>query len=315
MTIKFEVDQIKLLELFISKTYFAAMRDEWERMINHVEACLSSYMSNLSPNYRSKPLQDQPDVAWGHRVLPNFRQTMEGLNTGFILLTHGDMSGLAYANGVRSDYKGQMEYGSDWMEPDDAQKYDDAIYSAMVMAHNIGITEAAEWTSLKPSKHLKELQLASQQASFRSYKVNMNVSVRSGNKITVNGIYVPDLEQGCPQFLNSGRLFSPKTSVYVRSKDLLDPITGEKYDEHRFYEEKDCIWYLIERCDGAESTTDSVHAATTLCINGGEQCSQSGYYFTPASPNSRSWFEAGSLMPLLSTEYGMTIWQWDLNQK
>jgi hypothetical protein len=89
--------EIYLLERYTSLDYFADLRDTWAEMVKHVESCLESFMQNLPADYRSTSLPEQPDVVWGQRVLPNFRDTLQGLNTGFILLTHGDFKGLTFA--------------------------------------------------------------------------------------------------------------------------------------------------------------------------------------------------------------------------
>jgi len=109
--------EIYLLERYISLEYFSELRETWEKMIRHIESCLDNFMRNLPRNYRSRPVPEQPDVVWGHRVLPNFRNTLQGLNTGFILLTHGDYKGLSYASGPSVILKDSPIIGQDgWSE-------------------------------------------------------------------------------------------------------------------------------------------------------------------------------------------------------
>jgi tetratricopeptide (TPR) repeat protein len=50
-------------------------------------------------------------------------------------------------------------------------------------------------------------------------------------------------------------------------------------------------------------------------INGGNPCPKSGYWFTPAQVNSLRHFEKGEIMPVLGSDYGDTVWQWDRNYK
>jgi len=52
-------------------------------------------------------------------------------------------------------------------------------------------------------------------------------------------------------------------------------------------------------------------AEQSLRVAGGKTCPKTGYYFTPAHPDSRKCFSEGELMPLLHSNYGETIWQWD----
>lgn len=44
------------------------------------------------------------------------------------------------------------------------------------------------------------------------------------------------------------------------------------------------------------------------------RCEVSGFYFTPASQGSRRYFKQNEIFPNVESNYGKTIWQWDLNQ-
>lgn len=68
--------EIYLLERFSSKEYYMQMQDAWAAMLEYLEDCLQRFMRRLPPNYRRRPLPEQPDIAWGGTVLPNFRNTM-----------------------------------------------------------------------------------------------------------------------------------------------------------------------------------------------------------------------------------------------
>lgn len=312
MLIKFQDEQVRLLELFSSPCYFGAMRDKWEEMIGHVESCLEVYMTRLPRNYRSKPLPDQPDIVWGHRILPNFRYTLENLNEAYIKLTHGDISALGYANSVKRDFKGQLDYIADWMNEEDRKTYEDNVFAAVEIAHNIVLTDEAAWQSLDSPRFKKELDRFSESPSSRSYRINSRISVHSGEKTIVNGIYVPDVEHTCPQFLSTHRKRAPLTSVCVGTEDLFDPQNGEKYDQQNIYEEVECTWYLIEGSDhNPASDTNATHRPQLLRVTSDQLCPQTGFYFSPALPNSRKRFVKGDVMPSLKSTYGQTIWQWD----
>lgn len=311
MQIKFKDEQVRLLELFSSTHYFGTMRDKWEEMLRHAEACLETYMARLPPDYRSKPLPDQPDVAWGHRVLPNFRYTLEKLNEAYIELTHGDKSALGYANSVRNDFKGQLDYIADWMSKNDRKIYEDNIYSAVALAHNIVLTDEAAWQSLDSPCFTEELARFSA-SIFRNYRINNNVFVRSGEKTIVNGIYAPNVEQACPQFLSTHHKQAPLTSVHIGTEDLIDPISGEKYDQRLIYKEVECTWYLIDGIDENQiSNANNAQTPQLIRVVAGQPCPQTGFYFSPALPNSRKNFVEGDAMPSLDSTYGQTIWQWD----
>lgn len=315
MSITLNETEIKLLELFSSPEYFAKMRDKWEKMILHTESCLENYMARLPLNYRSRTLPEQPDITWGHRVLPNFRTTLEQLNKAFILLTHGNSEALGYADNVRSDFKGQLDYSPDWMSEADQKKYGENIYRAMTMAHNISVTEHAWWDRIEASSQIDEFTEFPELSSPCNYQVNKSIYVRSGEKPRVAGIYLPDIVNCCPQFLGSHHKMAPLTSMWTGTEDLIDPRSGEKYDEQNIYKKVECTWYLIERSENNKASDSSpAHAYQFLRIAAGNMCPRAGYYFTPAAPGSRRRFVEGEVMPSLSSTYGQTIWQWEEGQ-
>ncbi len=51
-------------------------------------------------------------------------------------------------------------------------------------------------------------------------------------------------------------------------------------------------------------------------VPGGQPCPQSGWWHTPARTNSRRYFKAGEVMPVIEgSAYGETFWLWDANQE
>lgn len=315
MRFAFQEDEIKLLELFSSLQYFGRMRDKWEEMILHTESCLEAYINNLELNYRSKPLPEQPDIVWGHRVLPNFRYTLEQLNKAYILLAHGDADALGYSDNVRSDFKGQLDYRPDWMNEADQKIFDNTLSRAATMAHNISITEHAWWDRIESGSHIEEFAEFPELSSTCNYRVNKSVYVRSGDETQVTGIYAPDMENCCPQFLGTHHKTAPLTKMWIGTEDLIHPETGEKYDEQKIYKKVECTWYLIERSENNRASEAGTSQTNQLLrITAGNRCPRAGFYFTPAFPDSRKHFAQGEMMPSLDSTYGQTIWQWDENQ-
>ncbi len=51
-----------------------------------------------------------------------------------------------------------------------------------------------------------------------------------------------------------------------------------------------------------------------LRCEAGQPCPRAGYWLTPAQTDSRQHFEQGQLMPSLGGDYGLTVWQWDVQQ-
>lgn len=83
--------------------------------------------------------------------------------------------------------------------------------------------------------------------------------------------------------------------------------------------ERPCEWYFVEVIEGEWESTELVPAhvkahETTPRVPGGDICRQAGFYFTPAVPDSRQFFALGDTTPDPQTQYGKTIWQWDIVQ-
>jgi hypothetical protein len=317
MPLQIKPQEIYLLERYRSLGYFEEMRDTWEKMVKHVESCLQSYLSNLPAKYRSMPLPEQPDVVWAHRVLPNFRDTLHDLYTGFILLSHGDVSALNYAHGPKNDYKGQLDYSTNWMSTEDRDLYESLLMKAKTMAVHITATEGAYWRPRDLSDYSDQFEPLNPPDQWPTYRINQKISVRTGTKTPRSGIYVPDLADSCAEFLSTNYAEAPQAYVVVGFRDLLDPGTGEKYGEEPILEKKDCVWHLVERIDdrNTRESSDVIRSTQTVRVAAGNSCPETGFYFTPARSDSRRLFKKGDAMPDFDADYGTTIWQWDSDQK
>ncbi|MGM3411928.1 PoNe immunity protein domain-containing protein [Ralstonia holmesii] len=56
------------------------------------------------------------------------------------------------------------------------------------------------------------------------------------------------------------------------------------------------------------------YALSHLRCEAGQTCPQAGWWLTPAKTNSRRHFKQGEVMPAVASDYGSTIWQWDIDQ-
>jgi hypothetical protein len=202
------------------------------------------------------------------------------------------------------------------MSAEDRDLYDNLISEAAKMAGYITATEGAYWGPLTLSNHPEIVETLDPPAQYPSYHVNQTISVRTGTKTPQSGIYVPDLEDSCAQFLSTDYDQAPQAYVIVGLVDLLDPVTGEKYDEEPILEKRDCTWYLVERAPDSEEVQqpDVVQSDQLMRVAAGRPCPETGFYFTPARADSRKLFKEGDVMPDVGADYGTTIWQRDLNQ-
>ncbi|TWI69234.1 hypothetical protein IP91_00300 [Pseudoduganella lurida] len=286
-------------------------------MVAHVERCLDRFTNDLPPDYRDRPLPEQPDIVWGELVLPNFRDTLKSLNEGHALLAAGDFQGLDHANGPLNDSKGQQDFGSGWMRPADEATYGMLLNRAVMMAMNIQATEAGYWA---PGDLTTDYDAGTRGPMpllphWPVYRTSPTVQVRTGEPLTRTGIFLPDIPDSCAQFLHAANGNAPQTLVRIGLRDLSDASTGEKYGIEPQDELRDCTWILVERSgeDGpvvAPSSLDTVQ----LRITGGSTCPRTGFWLTPASTGSRRRFVQGETMPSFESAYGATLWQWDGDQ-
>lgn len=307
--------EIYLLERYSSVEYFRELRDTWGNMVTHVESALDKFMHNLPLDYRNRPLPEQPDAVWGEQVLPNFRETYQSLCDGLTLLINGDLNGLGYSNGPLNDFKGQREFWAEWMEPDDLERYRQLLIQATTLAKNILTTEESQWRPGDLSNKFDAVARGPTDipANLPNYKLNHSITAKTGERAPKAGIYLPDIDDSCAEFLSIQYSDAPDAMVYLKDEILLHPTTKVPYATNRIYEERPCVWTLVEQ-DNVSPSTPSLISSPTLRVEAGMPCPQAGFYFSPANENSRRHFIKGELLPKFESDYGLVIWQWDLNQ-
>ncbi|WP_292934427.1 hypothetical protein [Noviherbaspirillum sp.] len=314
MTTPLVPQEIFLLERFCSLERYGEMRDAWHAMLSEAEDFLARFMRNLPPEYRKRPLQQQPDIVWGERVLPNFRETMHILNDGYIKLSHGNYGALSVANGVTGDVRGQtMDYSAAWMDEVEAgaeARHYKLLCKANDLAWPIMRTSSAIWSPGSLTTNYDEVigEPLNPPPTWPTYRLNRQVTVRSGDRVSQTGIYLPDVDHGFPTLLikSDDPLLGEANEALV----MIDPSTSTKR------EYRPALWTLVERVANESEilTALSLTAPPRQRSEGGQPCPQSGYWFTPAKLHSRRYFKEGEIMPVMSSDYGSTIWQWDPNQ-
>lgn len=308
--------EIFLLERYSSVDYFAEMRDAWSAMVKHAEQCLDVFVHALPPDYRRRPLYKQPDIVWGERVLPNFRDTLAGLDDAFIRLTHGDKAALSYANGVSNDFAGfSRDHSSEWMdEPNVAkviangsERFWDLLAEATERASNINPTWGGYWVTGGLTARYTEADRGPlcPPPEWPTYRLNSKVRATTGKPVPCTGIYLPDCNDSVAALMIGGRDAPPATVGY-------DPKTMQNVAETSTY------WTLIERIaergGGVAGASDPIQAGVRLRCEAGQPCPREGFWFTPARVDSRRLFKAGETMSEVGGDYGATIWQWDEQQ-
>jgi hypothetical protein len=246
---KINPQEIYLLERYTSLTYFGEMRDAWEVMIKHVEACLDRFVRNLPRNYLKRPLHEKPDIVWGQRVLPNFRDTFQGLCDGYIQLSHGDTEAFGYADGLLGDSKGASDFWSGWMGEADEETYRNLLSAATTIAMSIMATDGAYWDAGELGERYDPEARGPLNAPVQwpQYRLVPSAQVATGAAVLQTGIYVPSLDNSCAQYLSPVLPEAPEASVFIRMEDLFASDTKEKYGEEEVFEKHPCIWTLVER--------------------------------------------------------------------
>lgn len=301
--------EIYLLERYSSLAYFGEMRDHFAAMVKAADDALAEFMRHLPPDYRNRPLHEQPDAVWGERVLPNLRWTLKGLNEGYIVLSHGDWDALGMAGNVKTAFAGiSRDYSWEWMPEAFLNAYDAKRRLCHSPASNISITSLGDWSpgNLTTKYHEVRGPLAPP-LSWPQYRLVPSVRVKTDDKVPRNGVYLPDLPGSCAQVLIEGY----KAWSATVSRNPNDP-------EDRSFDERPAIWTLVERIadsgGGIPGDPDPIKAGVRLRCEAGQPCPRAGFWFTPAQANSRRSFNAGESMPDLRSAWGATIWQWDEQQ-
>lgn len=307
-----------LLERYTSLEYYGRMRDAWEAMVHYVEDLLDRYMQHLPDAYRKRPLPKQPDVVWGERVLPNFRDTLQLLYDGYIKFSHGDWEQLRRSSGISGDFRGQGEFWPGWMDEVEAgasDKYFDLIVKASHFAGRINGTGEASWPQGLLSHRYKRSPFDPWEAlsAWPRYRLNPAIRVATGESVIHHGLYWPEAPDAAVQFL----LPSVEGKAWTMAPEACVGLSesGVQYDHT-----ESTTWIKVERVSGQTVTDGTANLLAEQGtrpehVSAGKPCPHTGWWFTPAKANSRRHFNQGDVFPAIDgSAYGDTYWQWSPDQ-
>lgn len=288
--------EIYLLERYSSPAYFKEMRDAFAMMLEAAEYALELFVNDLPFDYRNRPINRQPDIVWGERVLPNLRSTLDSLNVGYQELLNGDLAAIGYGGNVKSDFRAiSMDYDIDWMPKQQQVDYDKWERRAAMLAFNMEITSYFGWKigSLTERYTTESRGPLNPPESWPIYRLNPQYSVELDEIVPVAGIYVPDRADASAQVLLDGMLaneayvgYDPETMQAVG----MAPVT----------------WMLAERIADSGGGSQNV-APKRLRCESGKPCPQTGYWWSPSSKDVK-YFKAGDIMPKMKRLEWQTIW-------
>lgn len=318
--------EVFLLERYSSLEYFGQVRDQWEAMVEYVEQCLSAFVDQLPLDYRSRELPYQPDIVWGERVLPNFRATLQNLHVAYIKISHGDLSGLNAARGVNGGVRGQSDFWTGWMDepqvasrcPGGSARYFDLLNASVPAASNIVATIDVQWEAGELSHdYFPDCRgLLDPPAVWPRYDFIPSVQVYSGEVVKRSGIYIPDAENSCAALLISDGE-CPLARALLRVENVVDD-DGERRGTRNVTEERSARWTLVQRVPNEvipfEKGLGPLSSVPSR-VPAGKPCPVTGYWFTPAKPNSRRYIKQSEIFPEIeASSYGATFWQWSPDQ-
>lgn len=298
--------EIYLLERYSSLAYFGVMRDHFASTVKAANDALAAFMQHLPADYRTRPLNHQPDAVWGERVISNMQWVLNGLNKAYVYLFQNNLNALGQASNVGTTFNAiNRDYSIEWMPQPFQDLFDNGWLDCGYMHSNISITSLAQWCRGELTTGDEERNRGPLNAppTWPQYRLNAEVRVRTGDKVPRNGIYLPDVGIACAQLLIEGH--DAWGANVLRHPD--DP-------NSQAFDRVPATWTLVERVadEGGGVPGEEpwrAHAAQRLRCEAGQSCPHEGGWFTPAGEGRRH-FKQGEIMPSLGGDYGMTIWQW-----
>jgi hypothetical protein len=98
---------------------------------------------------------------------------------------------------------------------------------------------------------------------------------------------------------------------------VIHGIDDTNFRDHMVYPKDLADWArandVMAKLKPGSGPSGAATAAPVRC-EANQPCPHEGYWVTPAKAGSRRHFKQGELMPDLKSDYGLTIWYWDVNQ-
>lgn len=117
------------------------------------------------------------------------------------------------------------------------------------------------------------------------------------------------------------KYFNARTSIFAKPEDIDDPVQGSIFAEHFCTTQAPADWYYVEQIEGeydddpdADTIMESASDAGRSRVESAKPCPRTGWWMTPAKAGSRRYFQQDEIMPTIGSDYGLTIWQLDVDQ-
>jgi hypothetical protein len=200
------------------------------------------------------------------------------------------------------------DYSNDWMPEPFLSEFDKG-YLATIMSSNIEFTFFGGWKlgSLGYRYNAESRGDLNPPKTWPIYRLNRLFQVRTGERAPRGGIYLPDADESCPQFIRA-RYPAHEANIGLNESGQQERCTGP------------ALWTLVERAadEGGEVPIKEEWRSDPqlfLYRDGGQPCPRAGWWWTPANTKARRHFALGEIMPdVPSTTHGATLWHWDQKQ-
>ena len=143
------------------------------------------------------------------------------------------------------------------------------------------------------------------------YAPDTAVSCRTGDIVPWTGVWVPSMGMG-----TAALAFARKNLQIMQPAYEIASVDEDGYASFNLV---DRVWHPVKPTGrmiphpSLTSEQQQVESQRLRC-EAGQPCPRTGWWFTPASLSSRRQFNDGDLMPVVNPDYGINIWQWDMNQ-
>ena len=229
--------EIYLLERFTSPERFKRMKDAYQACVRAGWAALDEYMRHLPRDYRARPLNRQPDIVWGERVLLNLTQTADALDANYEEILSGDMTGLHAGGAISNNFSFVWrDYDNEWMPEPYKSEFEKGEDMSQAIADPMDITAYGWWLVGGLSKNYNEEHFGplDPPKTWPIYRLNPEVQVNTGEKVPRSGVYLPHVDDSHPQFMIAGEPASTaNVGLDERGEQCLERVAA--------------VWTLVER--------------------------------------------------------------------
>jgi hypothetical protein len=185
----------------------------------------------------------------------------------------------------------------------------DTLYEDLLAFELEGRFEVDEWYHDVPYRDIiNSFYRDTSEESVVDIEKYLKIWYKSMKKAPWHDSHLNMSEEGCGAYFGYWAI-EAAAAVYLLNMD------DRSFRDHIVYP-KDLVDYarkLKRQTPLAPSAPEQ--DGLRLRVEGGQQCSATGFWFTPAGKDSRRHFQQGDIMPVfVGSQYGATIWQWSEQQ-